>query len=239
MLSVDEIKRLAGQFHTNELNVAREYAQHIFLSYLYADPAADSLLFKGGTALRIVYQSPRFSEDLDFTAAMPFYKTKTLIERTAVKTRQEIDGLELVESKPTSGGYFGVMRGAVGPWQIELLLQASTRRKSMKGEPVVVTTQLAPSYSVIGLPEKTLVQEKIEALLSRSKPRDFYDLYFILRKPMGDKKGIAARRSEILEKLDKADKKFLYNELKLFLPKSHWAIIQRLPEHLKRELGRF
>lgn len=27
MLSVDEIKRLAGQFHTNELNVAREYAQ--------------------------------------------------------------------------------------------------------------------------------------------------------------------------------------------------------------------
>ena len=27
MLSIDEIKRLAGQFHTDELNVAREYAQ--------------------------------------------------------------------------------------------------------------------------------------------------------------------------------------------------------------------
>lgn len=239
MLSIDEIKRLSGQFHTNELNVAREYAQHIFLSYLYADPAADALLFKGGTALRIVYQSPRFSSDLDFTAAMPFYKTKTLIERTAVKTRQEIDGFELVESKPTSGGYFGVMRGSVGPWRIELLVQASTRRNALKGEPVVVTTQLAPSYSVIGLPEKMLVQEKVDALLSRSKPRDFYDLYFILRKPMGDKQSIAARRSEILDTLDTADKKFLYNELKVFLPKSHWAIIQQLPNQLKRELGRF
>lgn len=238
MLSISEIKRLAGQFHTNELNVAREYAQHIFLSYLYADPAADALLFKGGTALRIVYQSPRFSEDLDFTACLPFYKTKTLIERTAIKVRQEIDGFRLLESKPTSGGYFGVMRAPVGPWRIEVLVQASARQKALKGEAVLVTTRLAPSYGVIALPEAALVSEKIAALLSRRKPRDFYDLYFILRKPMGDKKAIAARRPEILEKLDQADQKILYNELKVFLPKSHWAIIQRLPDQLKRELGR-
>ena len=194
---------------------------------------------KGGTALKIVYQSPRFSEDLDFTAAMPFHKTKTLIERTVAKAAQEIDGLELVESKPTSGGYFGIVRGPVGPWAIELLLQASTRQKALKGEPSVVTTSLAPAYSVFGLPEKKIVEEKIDALLSRAKPRDFYDLYFILRKPMGERKSIAARRPAILEKLAKTDKKFLYSELKAFLPRSHWAIIQQLPDQLKKELGRF
>lgn len=238
MLSVDEIKQLAGKFHTSDQNVAREYAQNVFLSHLYADPGSDGLMFKGGTSLRIVYQSPRFSEDLDFTAAIPFHKTKALIERTSERVGQEIDGLALVESKPTTGGYFGIVRGAMGPWEIEILLQASTRQKPMKGELSVVTTSLVPNYNVYGLPEKMLVDEKIDALISRAKPRDFYDLYFILRKPMGERKSIAARRKQVLEKLEAADKKFLYNELKAFLPKSHWAIIQQLPDQLKKELGR-
>lgn len=238
MLSVDEIERLAGRLHTSDQNVAREYAQNVFLTHLYADPGSDGLLFKGGTSLRIVYQSPRFSEDLDFTAAMPFHRTKTLIERTAERVKQEIDGLALVESKPTTGGYFGIMRGAIGPWEIEILLQASTRQRPLKGELSVVTTSLAPSYNVYGLPEKLLVEEKIDALLTRAKPRDFYDLYFILRRPMGERKSIAARRKQILDRLEYSNKKFLYNELKAFLPKSHWAIIQQLPEQLKKELGR-
>lgn len=238
MLSVDEIKRLAARFHTTEGNVAREYAQSVFLSHLYADPASDGLMFKGGTSLRIVYQSPRFSEDLDFTAATPFHRTKTVIERTAGRVAQEIGGLALVESKPTTGGYFGIVRGPMGPWQIEILLQASTRRKPLKGELSVVTSSLVPNYNVYGLPEKLIVEEKLDALLTRAKPRDFYDLYFILRKPMGERKSIAARRKQILEKLEAADKKILYNELKAFLPKSHWAIIQQLPGQLAKELNR-
>lgn len=238
MLSADEIRQLAGKSHTSDQNVAREYAQNVFLSHLYADPASDGLLFKGGTSLRIVYRSPRFSEDLDFTAAMPFHKTKALIERTAGRVGREIAGVALVESKPTAGGYFGILRGAMGPWEIEILLQASTRRAPMRGEISVVTTSLVPNYNIYGLPETLIVDEKIDALITRAKPRDFYDLYFILRKPMGEGKSIAARRKQVLEKLEAADKKSLYNELKAFLPKSHWAIIQQLPDQLRKELGR-
>lgn len=238
MLSADEIRQIATRSHTTELNIAREYVQNVFLSHLYLDPGADGLMFKGGTSLRIVYKSPRFSEDLDFTAAMPFQKTKAVVERTVERLAQEIDGMALVESKPTTGGYFGIIRGTMGLWEIELLIQASTRQKSMRGELSIVTSELAPNYNVYGLPEKALVDEKIDALLSRAKPRDFYDLYFILRKPMGDRKSIAARRDEVLAKLAKADKKHLYNELKAFLPKSHWAIIQQLPDQLTKELKR-
>ncbi|MBI5597584.1 MAG: nucleotidyl transferase AbiEii/AbiGii toxin family protein [Elusimicrobia bacterium] len=238
MLLADEIEQLAVRFHTTKENIAREYVQHVFLSHLYADPGSDGLMFKGGTSLRIVYQSPRYSEDLDFTAAIPFLKTKALFERTAKRVGQEIGGLALVESKPTTGGYFGIVRGSMGPWEIELLLQASTRQKPMKGELSVVSSSFVPNYNVYGLPEQMLVDEKVDALLSRAKPRDFYDLYFILRKPMGERKSIAVRRKQVLEKLEAADRKFLYNELKAFLPKSHWAIIQQLPDQLKKELGR-
>lgn len=47
----------------------REYFQHLFLSYFYRQEQTDKMYFKGGTALRFLYKSPRFSEDLDFSSA--------------------------------------------------------------------------------------------------------------------------------------------------------------------------
>jgi predicted nucleotidyltransferase component of viral defense system len=41
-----------------------DYLQHLFLRHAGRGP----LTFKGGTCLRIVYGSPRYSEDLDFNA---------------------------------------------------------------------------------------------------------------------------------------------------------------------------
>ena len=67
MLSRDSLQRQAVAWQTSFLNVIREYVQHLFLSHLYALPQSDHLAFKGGTALRLLYGSPRFSEDLDFT----------------------------------------------------------------------------------------------------------------------------------------------------------------------------
>ncbi|MBN1444929.1 MAG: nucleotidyl transferase AbiEii/AbiGii toxin family protein [Candidatus Omnitrophica bacterium] len=58
---------MALQYKTTEINIAREYVQHLFLSSLYREKSSEKVLFKGGTALRIVFQSPRFSEDLDFS----------------------------------------------------------------------------------------------------------------------------------------------------------------------------
>lgn len=39
-----------------------------------------------------------------------------------------------------------------------------------------------PAYTLTLLPETLLVEEKITALLTRGKPRDYFDLYFLLRK---------------------------------------------------------
>lgn len=47
-------------------NILREYLQMKTLKYLYSSPLASSLLFIGGTAIRLVYGSDRFWEDLDF-----------------------------------------------------------------------------------------------------------------------------------------------------------------------------
>lgn len=46
--------------------ILREYLQYIILKAIYTSKYGKHLVFLGGTCLRIVYGSARFSEDLDF-----------------------------------------------------------------------------------------------------------------------------------------------------------------------------
>ena len=66
MISEDTIQAIAKKEQATELNVRREYFQHVFLSHLYRQSESDQTYFKGGTALRLIYRSQRYSEDLDF-----------------------------------------------------------------------------------------------------------------------------------------------------------------------------
>jgi len=47
-------------------NILREYLQYKILEIIFNSETGRSLAFLGGTALRILYNSNRFSEDLDF-----------------------------------------------------------------------------------------------------------------------------------------------------------------------------
>lgn len=50
-----------------KLNRLREYLQAFALRSLHESEAFQCLSFVGGTALRFLYNLPRFSEDLDFS----------------------------------------------------------------------------------------------------------------------------------------------------------------------------
>ena len=61
MLSRDNLEKFTKQGQTSVQNVVREYCQHLFLSFLYQNPGSEKLLFKGETALRIIFKkSPIF-----------------------------------------------------------------------------------------------------------------------------------------------------------------------------------
>ena len=107
MLAQDEIKRLSLRLQTTELNIRREFIQHQFLRFFYQQPNAQKFFFKGGTALRIAYQSPRFSEDLDFDSRLSFNELERAIQSTL--ELMDKDGImsEILESKKTSGVIWG------------------------------------------------------------------------------------------------------------------------------------
>lgn len=102
MITREALIETSVRYHTGGLNIAREYIQHLFLKYFYNKPNSDRVLFKGGTALRIVFESPRFSEDLDFSA---FEITRKQIESLFLDTLQDLENEGIhVELHDKSGG---------------------------------------------------------------------------------------------------------------------------------------
>lgn len=239
MISPETIQRMATQHQTTALNIVREYCQHLFLSAFYQRAAASRVLFKGGTALRIIYGSPRFSEDLDFSGVGI---RKPAIEELIADTLSAVErvgmSLEIEEAKATSGGYLGIIHHRFGDYRVEIRLEISLRNRAMvKPETALIAGDFLPAYTLLHLPQEFLVEEKLNALFSRAKPRDFYDLYFILRK------GLLAQGSrhllaEALARL-KHMKPEALRELKLFLPRDHQAITKDFRATLERELRRY
>lgn len=235
---IDEkfLRDLAVKSATKFTNIAREYLQNLFLSGFYSQKGSGHFLFKGGTALRIVFGSPRFSEDLDFSGIKNSVGYETLLEATLLELSRQPINIELVESKPTSGGYISIISAKIYGEKIEIQNQISFRPKPLKSELVTINSNLVPAYSITLLDQKLLVAEKVQALLTRAKPRDYYDFYFLLRAGLIQNKNKQVL-AKVKEKL-KTDIDFK-KELQGFLPKSHWPLIKTLPAAIGRELARF
>lgn len=238
MIADDALKALATKLQTTELNVRREYFQHLFLSYFYQQPRTDKIYFKGGTALRTLYNSPRFSEDLDFSSSLTATQVieETILGTLATIVRENIN-TDLIESKETTGGHLAIVTFRTDHHSVSIQLEISLRAGHKRGEVMTIASNFIPPYLVVALVKEQLVDEKIQALLSRKQARDFYDLYFILRANLlpARKKGVLAQALKTLRQ----SRINFEKELKEFLPRSHWAIIRSFPASLEREIERF
>jgi len=239
MITRESIRKLAILQQTTEQNVAREYAQHLFLAGFYQQRGVQKVMFKGGTALRIVYHSPRFSEALDFSG---FGVSHRQIEDWVAETTGRMEhagGLTSIqESKRTRGGYLGILEPTIAGHRLRILLEISLRRKEApKGRGVLIASDLVPAYTLVPVPESDLVDEKLQALLTRKKPSDFFDCYFMLRKGM-----IPPAKRRLLLQVKEALQGTRVNfkaELGDFLPRSHQTILSDFKRVLLSELDRY
>ena len=200
-------QRLDLRWHALE----RDYLQSWVLAGITQVPVLrDTLVFKGGTALRKCYFGDyRFSEDLDFSA-LEEVPTGNEMEKligescaTAVRLLDEYAPVEIIcerytEKKPHPGGQEAFNVRARFPWhngtrtrvRIEVTVDESILRPPVNrrviheyGEPLNVKV---PVYSL-----EEIVAEKLRALLqqtallkvrgwSRPRVRDYYDLWRVL-----------------------------------------------------------
>ncbi|MDO8514942.1 MAG: nucleotidyl transferase AbiEii/AbiGii toxin family protein [bacterium] len=237
MIEEKILQKLAVKYQTKFPTVAREYLQALFLESFYRLPQSERFLFKGGTALRLVFRSPRFSEDLDFSAMTDI----SIFEDLFIQAAESLQDLglkpEIETAVKTTGGYVAGLKTNLYGETVPIKIHVSQRKKfTDHGEKIAVSGDYLPLFFIQILDKKRLIGEKVEALMTRQKPRDFYDLYFILRAGLLEPK----ERSILKQALPVIEKtKIDFNkELKVFLPKTHWLIISSLKKSLLEEIGR-
>ena len=171
--------------------ILREYLQTIILNSIYKSSFAPSLFFVGGTALRLVYNLPRFSEDLDFnTPALDQDDFTKLLER--VETALSLEGFSPVLSSkrratlliatlnfPGVMREYGIMNSRGGDMLIKLEVNKPAWPLSTESH---VVSRYGYNFSAIVMSKGALLSEKLAALLSRRRGRYIYDLLFMLRK---------------------------------------------------------
>lgn len=237
MIERQLIQKLSTKYQTLELNIIREYCQHLFLSHFYSKNP--NIFFKGGTAIKIVFGSARFSEDLDFSS--PVISLRTL-EEMLIEVVKDIEkegvSVNVSESRLTSGGYLGILLFNLYDYEVKISLQISMRKtKRIESETVLIVSDYLPDYTLRILKRRHLVEEKLQACINRAKPRDFYDVYFMLRA------GLLSKEQKILlnkvkQKLKGSNTSF-NKELKEFLPVNLHPVVKNFKRLLEIELDKF
>lgn len=176
-------------------NVVREYVQARILGSLQRMGAMVSISFHGGTALRLLYGIPRFSEDLDFALedrerGFDLYKALRRIRSDFEAEGYDVDFKAKDQSTVHSG--FVKLRGllyelGISPRREEVLrvkLEVDTNPPAG----AEFETTLIRRYVTLRLyhhDRPSLLAGKLHAVLHRSwtKGRDLFDLLWYLSDP--------------------------------------------------------
>jgi predicted nucleotidyltransferase component of viral defense system len=190
MIGRPELSRLAAGAGVSERAQEKDYV----LAWLLAARARlgpDTLVFKGGTALRRCwFAGYRYSEDLDFTADDRATDAAIWADIDAwcewVGDEAGITATRLVGTKRHRGtafvAYVGPLRAAGGRTIKIDVARDETVRNGSEDRPLLSEYSdldgAAFQIDAYGLDE--IWAEKVRSLLQRSEPRDLYDLHRLL-----------------------------------------------------------
>jgi len=189
---IDLLIQKLDKLHLREekFNVAREYLQILVLKILADAQAFQGMAFLGGTALRIIYQLRRYSEDLDFSVTSKVKYDFDLIT-SAIKRELALQNVP-VELKQNRGVVDHCMIHFTSVLQESGIAVARNQKLSVKlevdtnppkGAGVIDTIINADFiFPVRHYDIPSLMAGKLHAVMFRrfNKGRDFYDLLWYL-----------------------------------------------------------
>lgn len=201
MISKEELLRIAGEKQIEPTIIERDYALGWVLWGISQDSVfSEHLVFKGGTSLKKCwFEDYRFSEDLDFTAIkniqgdniknslghiidevseasnLHFKKEKTLVKQTLDIENKESYKATIYFSGPR-GDLRNPLRIKFDITHYEKLILPPHKLEVM--HPYSDADECKCKIKTYCIEE--IIGEKLRALLQRSRPRDYYDIWYIL-----------------------------------------------------------
>lgn len=248
MLEFLEIEKIAQLKRLSLQNAEKDYLQDLMLFSIYSN-VGKHLVFKGGTCLYKIYKLNRFSEDLDFTLTkkidMKKISEKVISDLQLLNIKAKIK--EIKEYKNEINVKF-LLNGPLykGGKETQCFIPLNISMKEQvflepKRESIVSLYKEIPNFELFSMQEKEILAEKVRAIFTRMKPRDIYDLWFLIVK-----KNVAFDLEIINKKLLLYNLKFNFREFKdkikkmkgLWQTDLKYLIVGELPEFnkIKKEL---
>jgi predicted nucleotidyltransferase component of viral defense system len=202
MIRPQDIRDRAAEWQLRQDIVEKDYVLGWLLAALGSHPVTSGTwIFKGGTCLKKCYvETYRFSEDLDFSLLQECPYTQEALseilgsvartagelsgidfprERVELRPRQDKLGRPTFEARVYYRGPLGIPsypRVLFDLTQHEPVLDVPSRRPILHSYPDALPDGLAVStYSLA-----ELLAEKVRALYERTRPRDLYDVVYLL-----------------------------------------------------------
>lgn len=236
-----------GQFYDSNAdknypkNILVEYLQYELLDSIYKEKESGKLSFMGGTAIRIVYQGNRFSEDLDFdNFCLSFAAFKNLLEKVVRDMRDK--GFEMEFRFVEKGAFHCYIKfpnilfseklsGYKGE---KILVRIDTAQKKRGWKPNFYALNKFDIYrNILVNPSDIILSQKLIAILERKreKGRDFYDVSYLygftepnfkyIESELGVKKSIFIKK--LFQKCEKLNFTGLAKDVEPFLIKPDQA----------------
>ena len=221
----------------------QDHLQKSILTYLSQKAAFNQIVFQGGTALRIFYNNPRFSEDLDFVLKnqkekYDLSKNTNTLKNHIKNTYPFVEEIKIIIQKTDA--------------KMQRIIIKTTSDNPEQKAQIHIELAYIPSYQnqpkILPFPpfnpaitvEKPIeiLADKITALGLRdySKGRDLWDIYYLTTEQntkidwnlVNQKiKDYEYTKKQYLEKIQNTNeqlkikgKQILENEMKRFLPKT-------------------
>ncbi len=180
-----KLKKLAGKYNAPLGILEKDYALTNLLSVISRFSRLDSMVFKGGTALKkIHYEDFRFSEDLDFTCSNDISDEFANHIKNEIKNLDvsftEISDLEKREESTKFKVKYDMFNGQPASIKVDL---------SLRGD-VVMDPDIKPvlhfyddtftdEFRVPTMTLEEIMAEKIRALTYTKHPRHLHDIWYL------------------------------------------------------------
>ena len=219
MLNQYLIEKLAKDLKIAPLNIIREYLEMEILYFLSRSKLSENIIFYGGTALRLAYQSFRFSEDLDFLFVKNLRSDKKELVKVLQLATEKNQGVSLEEVIDKRLTLFGLLhiKNELLKHPIRIKIEISKRKNGIKSENALLTSPVSNKEVIFRIADlESIYKLKKKAIKNRNMPRDWFDYWYLNQKLHQDK---------MINKKFPFNKNEFSRELKRWLPQDKWQAI--------------
>lgn len=220
MLDQRYLQELAKKLKIAPMNIVRESVEVELLQTLTESDLTKNLLFYGGTAIRLAYSSPRFSEDLDFLMTRRISSAD--LERVLEKFCAGYIGSSVRDVKDKRQTLFALVNVTHPALKhpINVKIEMSKKRDGLTTALMPLSSPCSHLTPIVPVPTiQMMLTLKENAIKGRDEPRDWFDLWFITKYMKQD--------FSPPEEFPFAPHEFK-RELKRFLPQDKWTIIDQI-----------